>query len=259
VPSLPVASVAPVLELPAGAVTDDIAAQFRAVMGGYRTLNGYSGNQPPHWGPLVTGLARRDAGVLTEVRRHMELLVSVRTDDRDGVRSWVTATQPDAAAVAAAGDRTLLRLTKLDAPAVVDRGEVPFRIAATSCAPELAALASDGDLATRWEFRHETHGQRITLDLGEPVAIAGISPTLGPFEYDAPSHLEIDVSESGEDWRRVWAGSTFAQSLTGALQDVRRHEVPIRFDPVTTRYVRLTQTGDNARYYWSVAELRVWR
>jgi hypothetical protein len=258
-PSRSAAITAPVLELPAGTVVDDIAAQFRAVMGGYRTVNGYSGNQPPHWGPLVTGLARRDAGVLTAVRRHMEVLVSVHTDDRDGALSWVTATQPDAAPVTSSGDRTLLRLTKLDAPAPVERGDVPFRIAATSCAPELAALAIDGDLATRWECRHQTQGQRITLDLGESIAIAGVSPTLGPFEYDAPSHLEVDVSESGDDWRRVWAGPTFAQSLTGALQDVRRHEVPIRFDPVKTRYLRLTQTGENAQYYWSVAELRVWR
>lgn len=255
----PAGMTAPVLELPAGSVVGDVAAEFRAVIGGYQTLNGYSGNQPPHWGPLITGLGRRDGAVLAEVRRHMEVLVSVHTDDRDGLRSWVMTMHPDAVPVTSSSERTLLRLTKLDAPTPAERGDVPFRIVETSCSPDMAPLAVDGNLSTRWECGHRTRGQRITVDLGQPVTIAGVSPALGPFEYDSPHHLEIDVSESGDDWRRVWDGLTYAPSLTGALQDVRRHEVPIRFDPVEARYVRLTQTGDETPYYWSVAELRVLR
>ena len=110
----PAGTTAPVLELPAGTVVGDVAAEFRAVIGGYQTLNGYSGNQPPHFAPLVTGLGLRDGAVLTEVRRHMDVLVSVHTDDRDGLRSWVTTTHPDAVPVTSSGERTLLRLTKLD-------------------------------------------------------------------------------------------------------------------------------------------------
>ena len=255
----PAGITAPVLELPAGAVAEDVAAEFRAVLGGYSTLNGYSGNRPPHWGPLVRGLSLGDSAVLTELRRHMEVLVSVHADDRDGLRSWVTTTQQDAVPVTSSGGRTLLRLTKLDAATPVARADVPFRIVDTSCAADMARLAADGDLSTRWECGNQTQGQRITLDLGRPVTIAGVSPAVGPFDYDAPAHLEIDVSESGHEWRNVWRGLTYAQSLTGALQDVRRHEVPIGFDPVEARYVRLTQIGDKTNYYWSVAELRVMR
>ena len=87
----------------------------------------------------------------------------------------------------------------------------------------------------------------------------GCRPRLARSNTTRPTTSRIDVSESGGDWRRVWNGLTYAHSLTGALQDVRRHEVPIRFDPVETRYVRLTQTGDETRYYWSIAELRVLR
>jgi hypothetical protein len=249
---------APVLELPVGDVAEDVAAEFRAVLGGYHTLNGYSGNQPPHVAALVRGLAQRDARVLTALRRRMGLFVSVRTDDRDGVRSWVTTTQGDAVAVSSAGDRTLLHLTRLEVPAPVPVA-VPFRILDVSCSADLARLAVDGDLTTRWDCARRTKGQRITLDLGQPVTIAGVSPALGPFDYDAPNHLEVDVSGSGREWRNVWSGLTFAESMTGALEDIRRHEVAIWFDPVETRYVRLTQTGEPTIYYWSVAELRVFR
>ena len=123
----------------------------------------------------------------------------------------------------------------------------------------MAPLVGDGDLRTRWQCENATQGQRITVDLGQAVTISGVSPALGRFDYDSPHHLDIEVSESGSDWRRVWNGLTYSHSVTGALQDVRRHEIPIRFDPVETRYVRLTQIGEKARYYWSIAELRVLR
>ena len=168
-------------------------------------------------------------------------------------------TQQDAVPVASSGDRTLLRLTKLAAPPRVDREDVRFRILDTSCSSALAPFAVDGNLSTRWDCGNHTRGQRITLDLGQPVTIAGVSPALGPFEDDTPKHLEIDISESGHEWRRVWSGLGYAPSLTGALRDVHRHEVPIWFDPVNARYVRLTQIGDKTNYYWSVAELRVFR
>jgi hypothetical protein len=254
----PAGTTAPVLELPAGSVAEDVAAEFRAVLGGYSTLNGYSGHQPPHMSPLLKGLALRDAEVLREIRRHMEVFVSVRTDDRDGWRSWVMTTHQDAVPVASSGDRTLLRLTKLAAPPRVDR-DVPFRILDTSCSSDYAPLAVDGNLSTRWDCGNHARGQRITLDLGQPVTIAGVSPAVGPFEDDAPKHLEIDISESGHEWHRVWRGLTYAASLAGALQDARRHEVPIQFEPVEARYVRLTQIGDQTPFYWSIAELRVLR
>lgn len=255
----PAGTTAPVLELPAGIVTGDVDAEFRAVLGGYATLNGYSGNQPPHWAPLARGLGLRDGAIITEVRRHMEFLVSVQTDDRDGFRTWVTTTQGDAVPVASSGNRTLLRLTRLEAVGRMARHVVPFRILETSCAADFASFAADDDLSTRWDCGIRTKGQRIMLDLGQPVTITGISPALGPFEHDAPHHLQVDVSDSRDEWRNVWTGLTYAQSLTGALDDVRRHEVAIWFDPVKARYVRLTQIGDESRYYWSVAELSVWR
>ena len=167
--------------------------------------------------------------------------------------------QEDAVPVTSSGDRTLFRLTKLNVPAPVARADVPFRIVGASCSEDLARFAADGDLTTRWDCGTRTEGQRITLDLGQPVTIAGVSPAVGPFDYDAPHHLEIDVSDSGREWRQAWRGLTFAQSLTGALQDVRRHEVSIWFDPVKARYVRLTQIGDKTNFYWSLAELRVMR
>jgi hypothetical protein len=43
-----------VLELPLGQTFADIAAQYRAVMGGWRTVNGFSGYQPAGYAALAT-------------------------------------------------------------------------------------------------------------------------------------------------------------------------------------------------------------
>jgi hypothetical protein len=69
--------------------------QFRAVVGGYRTLNGYSGYEPSHVYPLRRAIADLVPDALDAYRRDGDLLVIVRPDVEAVVARWV-ATRPDA-------------------------------------------------------------------------------------------------------------------------------------------------------------------
>jgi hypothetical protein len=81
-----------VLELPMNEVPWNTAAQYRAVVGGYRTLNGYSGYQLPHFTPLRRGIAEMRP-VLDGYRRASDLYVIIRPGEDGNVARWVT-TQP---------------------------------------------------------------------------------------------------------------------------------------------------------------------
>ena len=78
-----------------------------------------------------------------------------------------------------------------------------------------------------------------------------------PFASDAPHVLRVETSVDGARWATAWANLTVSQALRAALADPRRIPLVISFPPAPARYVRLTQTGDNWEWYWSIAELQV--
>lgn len=253
----PAAVDAAVLELPMGNIGDEIAAQFRAVLGGYRTLNGYSGFDPPHVHPLRVGVRLREGGVLTELRRRMPLHVSVIANDEDGFRSWIRDTQQDATVVSAAVGRVLYLLPQLP-PVPADEGsERRFVISGVSCSAEKAPLVVDGSLQTRWDCGPAWPGQQITVELLAPARVCAVSLALGPYTTDAPRNLLVEASDDGITWRTVWSGLGAPHALAAAIEDPKRIDLRFRFTPARARRVRLTQTGDTMEWYWSVAELRV--
>ena len=248
-----------VLELPVGSVLDEIAAQFRAVAGGYRSANGYSGYEAPHVHPLRVGLRLREQAVLNEMRRLVPLHVSVIADDRDRYRSWLVATQPDATPVSEAAGRVLYALPRLPAAPPSRAGSaLPIAVSGASCSEETAPLVLDGSLHTRWECGLASPGQQIRLDLGVTARLSDVSLALGPFAMDAPRRLLIEASEDGTVWEPVWSGMGAPPALAAALRDPRRVDIRIPLAPLTARHLRLTQTGDRMEWFWSVAELAVY-
>src|SRR5262245_38150633 len=69
-----------VLDLPMSADYGDARAQYLAVLGAYRVVNGYSGYSPPHQAPLSQGLLRRLPQVFAPFRAHADLYVIVRRE-----------------------------------------------------------------------------------------------------------------------------------------------------------------------------------
>jgi hypothetical protein len=55
----------------------------------------------------------------------------------------------------------------------------------------------------------------------------------------------------------AWSGTTGLLALSAALDDPLTLAMPFAFEPRAARFVRLTETAPEEKYYWSVAELRI--
>jgi hypothetical protein len=96
----------------------------------------------------------------------------------------------------------------------------------------------------------------VIVDVGASREIGTVVLRLGPFAGDAPRGLEVEVSDDGEAWSRVFRGSVAALAVHGALADPL--ELPIAASVgARGRYVRLTQFGRDPEMWWSIAELSV--
>lgn len=110
--------------------------------------------------------------------------------------------------------------------------------------PKRAALALDGDPATRWDTGGPMQkGDSFTLDLGEPRAFFKITMSVRAGD-DYARGYEVLVSSDGQNW-----GAPLAQG-----KGERGRTRIVLPQPVTTRFVKIVQTG-NAGNYWSIDEL----
>ena len=244
-----------VLELPAGTVDLDAAAQARAVAGRYRAVNGYSGYFPPHYPALVYGLRVQDAQVLAGVRAGRPVYVSLAPGDTEHT-AWLHTLGVDAPALTGTGGRDFYRLAALpEAVAPPPMARALLTGIDATCNPDLLPSVTDGALDTRWQCGPQIADQTLTFDLGHVGTLTGIAHTLGPFYYDFPRRLTVEVAADLGAWRQVYAGATAAETMRAALADPRQVELQVRFPPTDARYVRLTQTGRDPAVSWSVAEI----
>jgi hypothetical protein len=247
------------LTLPIGTIGEESVTEFHAVVGGYRTMNGYSGYTPPHAYPLELGARLLEDSVLTQTRELTALHVSVPADDSNGYRTWIAA-QRGATLVAEADGRALFLL-----PEIAAREErtaagpaLPYKVTEASCGMGWVARISDGSLRTRWDCGPAHPGQRLAIDLGAIVDVSSVALMLGPYASDSPRYLVVDVSDDGRAWRNVWSGAPIGEAFRAALRDPATCDVRIAFSPTRARHVRLTQTGEPTQWYWSIAELAVY-
>ncbi len=112
--------------IPAGAIVLDLPMdegfwnalpQYRAVLGGYRSVNGYSGYEPPHFQPMRRAIADLRVDALNPYRFLADLYVIVRPNTAEHVVRWVRD-HPGAAQVHDGADADVFRLPRLhpDAP-----------------------------------------------------------------------------------------------------------------------------------------------
>jgi hypothetical protein len=103
---------ATVLDLPIEEAFHNAVPQYRGVVGGYRTVNGYSGYLPPHFTPLRRAIADVIPDALDEYRRDGDLYVIVRPGLSIVIARWV-ATLPGAEHLFDVDDSRVYRLPQL--------------------------------------------------------------------------------------------------------------------------------------------------
>jgi len=109
--------------------------------------------------------------------------------------------------------------------------------------------ALDGDLTTNWQTgSSQTSGQWFALDLGNTQSFNQIVLGQTGVQNDYPRSYQVQVSSDGTNWSApVVKGSGTAGANT-----------TISFSPQSARYISITQTGSNASYWWSIAEINTY-
>jgi len=122
----------------------------------------------------------------------------------------------------------------------------------TTSMPERADYAIsamlDGDVSSRWSSGEvQSPGQWIAVDLGAETAFSRVQLASPSAPDDYARAYTIETSADGIDWTQAASGEGTSNGIDAAFDASR-----------TARYIRVTQTG-SSEYWWSVAELNVYR
>lgn len=234
----------------------DAAAGFRAVAGGWRSINGYSGYAPGYYEAL-SALARAEDDALFGPfveRGDVDVLIDTLAP---GVRAFVER-QPGARFIGRAGDIRHYRLPRRSAapPAAAPGAALAIRAVTAPCDAQGAPFLTDGRLDTEWVCGALSPDQQITIDLRTAAAAGALALAFGPHATGFPRELVVEASLDGVAWDVVWTGSPAAAVLRAAIEAPRETRIVLTFEPRELRYLRLRQTDVDDRF-WSVAEIEL--
>jgi hypothetical protein len=114
-----------------------------------------------------------------------------------------------------------------------------------------AANAIDCDSWTGWRDTTTTNqyaGQWFQIDMKQPQTFHKIVLDNTWAQWDSPNQYAVTVSQDGTTWGEPIATGAGELGIT-----------TITFPQQTARYIRVTQTGTNPRYRWSIYELDVYQ
>jgi len=235
---------------------NDQSAEFRAIAGGWTSINGASGHEPGFYRALTQLSDTYDPLLFDPFLVEDDLHVAVYSGSQ---LIEVVERQPGVVALARGGQMLQYRIPRRGRPALAAAAGDPLAIAsvAVSCGQERIAEATDGNPATRWHCGAQNKDAAFTIDLGAVKPVAAVTAATGPFTRDFPRRLIVEVSTDGERWEEVWAGSGLAAALEAELRTPAVTPVTIAFEPRSARYLRLRQVGRDDMWWWSIAELEV--
>lgn len=135
------------------------------------------------------------------------------------------------------------------ASASVPDGSFPFS-GAKIPVDVAAANAIDGDHWTGWRdmTKPQYEGQWFQVDMKEARSFDRIVLDTTWAQWDSPESYSVAVSNDGIQWGEPVATGSGQLGIT-----------TITFPIQTARYIRITQTGANAKYHWSIYEIDVFR
>ncbi|MDZ4401327.1 discoidin domain-containing protein [Prosthecobacter sp.] len=108
--------------------------------------------------------------------------------------------------------------------------------------------AIDGDLASRWDSgMSQRPGMWVQIELPAATEIAGLVLDTAKSRNDWPRGWKIEVSLNGIEWDKPVLEGKSETNVTEFL-------LP---KPVKAKFIRITDTGEVMRLYWSIHELEV--
>ena len=249
---------ATVLEAPPDLVFRDIQSVFRAVNGGWKTVNGYSGWGPSYYNALVGAGRAESDGMLTPFQRLGDLYVLV-AQESERLRALVEQ-QPGVTRVASDKALILYRLPARQGGALSRPAgqQLPLRELRSQCASELLAKAIDKDETSMWQCAVWDERQALTADLGDVRTVGSVVNDLGSYSWLFPAALAIETSEDGASWTPAWSGAVLERTILAAMNDPKRLRIVVGFPPRQARYVRMRAASGGNDAPWSIAELEVW-
>jgi uncharacterized protein (DUF608 family) len=115
--------------------------------------------------------------------------------------------------------------------------------------------AYDGDPSTRWTtMRPMRPGDWYQFDLGGERTVRKLVLDSEQSPGDYPRGYRLDASRDGKQWHEI-ASATAAEVAVRQVKGV----LTIEFAPLRTRYLRITQLGEQGGLFWSIHELYVYQ
>jgi hypothetical protein len=247
-----------VVEPPTGGdYKHDAAAIFRAVTGGWTSVNGWSGYAPVYYGALADAWRAGEPGGLLPFQRRGPLHV-VASRSTPALLELIEQ-QPGAVRTADNDRAVQFRLPAVPAPPAGEAGErVQIRAVESPCSTTLVPLAADGDNRSAWRCDLQDERQYLTIDLGRVTGVGRLVHVQHTYVSELPWGLRVSTSEDGTTWRQGWSGPVFAEAIEGGLANPTSLRIALPFEPRAARYVRVQRIAFDPKKAWAVAELEVW-
>jgi hypothetical protein len=118
----------------------------------------------------------------------------------------------------------------------------------------------DGDIETRWlTGTRQVGAEWIEIKLREPTDVGRVRFETSPRGLvDYPRRLVVESIDGAGTPRVLFDGSILTQLITSLVVDEGRAPVDVALPPNRTTTLRLRQTGETHRWFWSVHELSLW-
>jgi 4-amino-4-deoxy-L-arabinose transferase-like glycosyltransferase len=128
--------------------------------------------------------------------------------------------------------------------------------------PDILSLMMDGKQETHWDTGEpQKAGDSMTIDLGSVEKICKIRFDLTGVEFDAPSGYKLEISRDGNEWQKVYESGAVTEGFFWENDQpwtyVGNNFFTTAFAPVDCRFIRMTLTKSQRRFWWSIAEIRV--
>ncbi len=243
-----------VLSLPAGDVRD-VVPQYQAILGGWRSVNGYSGYGPSYYQAVQYGV-RAELDELFEPFRAAQDLHVLVSADAPRLRALVER-QPGVVMTAHTRTRLQYRLPRRPVESPLLGENLPIQRVHASCSAAVVSKVIDRDPVSRWYCGTQDGQESLTADLGQVSNVGAVKHGFGPYAAEFPRELVIDTSVDGSSWQQAWEGNVVARVIFAALEEPKWPVMVLSFAPRPARYVRLRQVGRDSSAFWSVAELEV--